>query len=346
MTSTGANGITIGNSTYNNFYGWVFNCGSGANAAALQFQQTGRMERCSFRIPGTVTGSTVLLTAGDSIDCSYGTGHSGGRILNTSGRRARWLAGTAPSVLTYAGLVIPSILVGATGAGEFLLDGLDLVNVNTTIVAGGSAGLRVIVGNCRIHASAIRAAQPTDHTQTTEIINCDNAAGVLPFRHERYRYEGSQAITTLVVRTGGITDAITGTAYSWLISTTVNAKWLTPFESFPMAVWNSVVGSPVTVTLYGTVSGQIPNNDDIWMEVEYCGDAFSPLTSIATTTKANYLATPTPYNADLTSVWSSGSNPYTMVATITPQQVGYIYVRIKAAKSAVQYSIDRKAYLS
>lgn len=119
-----------------------------------------------------------------------------------------------------------------------------------------------------------------------------------------------------------------------------------PVELFPMAVWNSVVGSPVTVTLYGTVSGQIPNNDDIWMEVEYCGDAFSPLTSIATTTKANYLATPTPYNADLTSVWSSGSNPYTMVATITPQQVGYIYVRIKAAKSAVQYSIDRKAYLS
>jgi hypothetical protein len=345
MTTTAANGLTIANATYINFYGWVFNCGNGANVGTLQFIQRGRLERCSIRLPGTVTGSNVTMQSGDCIDCSFGTGHVGGQVRLTSAARCRWMAGTSPTVLNYSGMVIPTIFFGAGAGGEIIFDGLDLSNVNTTLIGSGTTVLRAIVSNCKTNSSVTYAVTPTDKVQTTEIINCDYSGGTQPYRQERWRYEGRVQIAP-AYRTGGVTDGITGTPYSWLITTSANCRWLQPVESFPMAIWNTTVGVPVTVTIYANGQGvSPPANDEIWMEAEYFSDASTPLTIFANTTKASYLSANTNYPTD-SSTWTGGSGPFTMSVTITPLQVGYIYVRIKAAKPNWQFLIDRKIYLS
>ena len=60
------------------------------------------------------------------------------------------------------------------------------------------------------------------------------------------------------------------------------------------------------MTLHGIVNAAaVPNNDDIWCDVEYLGSASSPLASFATCTKANNLATGTALTADSTSAWDS-----------------------------------------
>ena len=62
----------------------------------------------------------------------------------------------------------------------------------------------------------------------------------------------------------------TGQAQTRKIVTTANAQWLRPFQAEPYAIWNATTGATVTVTVYGTINaGAVPNNDDIWIEVEY-----------------------------------------------------------------------------
>ena len=79
-----------------------------------------------------------------------------------------------------------------------------------------------------------------------------------------------------------------------------------------MAIQNSTIGSGITATVYGIWKGAaIPNNDNIWIEVEYLGSSSSPLGSFITTTKANNLAagTTTGVSAD-TSAWGAGAAAY------------------------------------
>jgi len=49
------------------------------------------------------------------------------------------------------------------------------------------------------------------------------------YRVEKYVYEGTQTTETVVIRTGGASDGITG--ISWKIVTTANSKWTLPFNA-------------------------------------------------------------------------------------------------------------------
>jgi hypothetical protein len=93
------------------------------------------------------------------------------------------------------------------------------------------------------------------------------------------------------------------------MATTANSLWINPFESAPISIWNTVTGSNRTITLYGIWFGSaLPNNDQIWHDVEYFGASGSPLASLGSGTKANNLATGSAWTADSTSVWNSGAS--------------------------------------
>jgi hypothetical protein len=52
---------------------------------------------------------------------------------------------------------------------------------------------------------------------------------------------------------------------------------LLPFEAIPITIWNDSTSAITTLTIYGTTTGGgVPNNDDIWVEVEYLGSALTP----------------------------------------------------------------------
>jgi hypothetical protein len=90
-----------------------------------------------------------------------------------------------------------------------------------------------------------------------------------------------------------------------------------------------------------------PNNDDIWLDVEYLGSSSFPVGTIVTTTKANLLAANAAVASD-SSTWNGGGSgagwtPFKLVATLSspqPGMAGYLHARARAAKPATTYYVD------
>jgi hypothetical protein len=192
---------------------------------------------------------------------------------------------------------------------------------------------------------------PQAYGQTFQIVRSDSSG--TGYKSARYQYEGAETTETSITRVGGASDP-TGQAQSRKIVTTANSQWLRPFKAEPYAVWNPVTGANVTVTVYGTINaGVLPNNDDIWLEVEYLGSSLSPLGTMVTTTKASVLAANAAVASD-GSTWNGGGSgagwsPFKLTTTLSspqPGMTGYIHARVRAAKPSVTYYIDPKIVLS
>src|SRR4029078_12664558 len=169
------------------------------------------------------------------------------------------------------GSVFPTQLLSFNAPGSWLLEGCDLsaLGSGNTLVTGvtPSANSIATLKDCKLGAGVVIAANPTTYGGVeTAIVRCDS--GDTNYRSERYVFGGTQSVETTVVRTGGASDGTTPIA--WKLSTTANAEWEFPLEAPPITIWNEVVGTPITVTLQGIWGGgAVPNNDDIWIDVEY-----------------------------------------------------------------------------
>jgi hypothetical protein len=195
------------------------------------------------------------------------------------------------------------------------------------------------------------ATTPPTYGSVIQSVRCDS--GATAYKSARYQYEGTETTETSITRVGGASDP-TGQAQSRKIVTTANSQWLRPFKAEPYAIWNPTAGANVTVTVCGTINaGALPNNDDIWLEVEYLGSSASPLGTIVTTTKANVLAANAAVASD-GSTWNGGGSgagwsPFKLVATLSspqPGMAGYLHARVRAAKPSSTYYIDPQITLS
>jgi hypothetical protein len=170
-----------------------------------------------------------------------------------------------------------------------------------------------------LHAR-VRAAKPSSTFYIDPQITLTPAGGGstnvgTAYTSSRYAYEGTETTETSITRVGGASDP-TGQAQSRKIVTTANSQWLRPFKAEPYAIWNPTTGANVTVTVYGTINaGALPNNDDIWLEVEYLGSSSSPLGTLVTTTKANVLAANAAVALD-SSTWNNTPNTFDPVTAV------------------------------
>jgi hypothetical protein len=154
------------------------------------------------------------------------------------------------------------------------------------------------------------------------LINCSGGAGTYYHAKASGRVNScSLTANTTVVRTGGASDGTT--AYSWAILNGLNSStWLSYFESFPIAVWNSSPGVAASYTIHGIVnSASLPNNDDIWLSLDYFGSGTTTQSTEASGTKSDLLAAPTALTADSVSAWDGG---LTARANSTAYSVGDI----------------------
>lgn len=171
-----------------------------------------------------------------------------------------------------------------------------------------------------------------------------------------YNYSGGLVTDTgAPTRQGGSTDGTTAT--TWEMYTNFQPlPWTLPFRSLPMAVWCDVVGSPVTATIYGLWDDTVlPNNDQIWAEVEYLGTSGSTLASMLSTRVANVLDVPAPLDAD-TSTWNDPNEwltthtPFKISVEFTPQIKGWVYARVCAGGTVAppfgSFFVDPALYLS
>ena len=137
---------------------------------------------------------------------------------------------------------------------------------------------------------------------------------------------------TTIVRTGGASDGTTPIA--WKIVTTANCTYSLPFECPPIAIWNDTTGSAVTATVEGIWGGgAVPHDDEIWLDVEYLGDASSPQGSFVNDGKADLLTTAANQTSS-SETWGGSTTKFKLAVTFTPQQKGWVYARVKCAKAS------------
>lgn len=307
LTTTGASNMTIGGNLY--FYGIAFNCGSGANTA--QFLANGansfiRFDACALIAVATTTTTFFLgldTSRCELVNTTITCANSGTQAIHPGGIFI-W-RDTPSAFASTAGTWPTTIISPSISTGVFLLENVDIsAHGATSIMANTVGASKTVLSKCKLPAGILGGpAFGQRGMPELDIINCDS--GGVTYRHERWWYQGNQVVSATAIRTNGASNGTT--AYSWQIATLTGNKWYDPFECIPVAIWNTVTGSNVIVTIEGAYNGAaLPNNDDIWMDVRYLGTAASTQGSVKSNTKANVLTTPTALSAS-TALWGSAA---------------------------------------
>ncbi len=238
--------------------------------------------------------------------------------------------------------VIPTLLTFAPNVAGLHTDisGCDFNNVGSgKTLVGQSAygGGRITFTNCKVNASATLAATPNQPSQRFEFINCDS--GDTHYKISIFGYEATLTDEITIVRTGGATDG--ETPISWKVVTNANCKVLRPFECPPIAIWNTSTGSK-TITIQGIWGGgAVPTNNDIWMEVDYLGTSGVPLASTASDAPTTSLTAAGAQTAG-SGTWGGSTTKFSLDCTVTINEIGFIYARVRVGKASDTFYIDPK----
>lgn len=303
-TSASNGALTITGSAAH-WFGFTFNAGvgqSGTGGLTLPSSGWTLFDNCSFKI--SATGSTNTLQVGNggngTIDlntCTFTLGATGQTI------RVNALGGARLRNCSLSGGSTPTTLFSSSSGGGAIFEGCDFSSVTGTVMpaqSGGSGFLGALFADCKFAGGATYAASPGGASGTfIDIVR--SSSDTKTYIQRRYTYPGSLVEESTIIRTGGASDGTTG--ISWNINTNANALWGRQFEAFPIVIWNPTTAGNVTVTICGIINAAaVPNNDDIWMDVEYLGSSAAPLGSYATTNRAA-TASGTALTADSTSAW-------------------------------------------
>lgn len=342
ISTTGASAINL--LGFVEGYGIIFSCaGGGANSATFQVggAYVQKWKNCVF---GYATTANRTLSIGietgpcvtEFINCKLSFAVVGQLV----GIKGNFIWRDTVGAIT--GAAVPTNLFnGGSTHGSLLIEGVDLsAMVTGKNIVGSTQIPSVYLKDCKLDSAVtIAARQTVASPQATYIIRSDS--GATNYRHEkRGGYAGDQTVELTIVRTDGASDGTT--PISWKLVTTANARWTSPFEALPISVWNSTTGSAITLTVQGIWGGgTVPNNDDIWMDVEYPGSALTPMGSFISSGKTSVLATATAIPVG-SGTWGGSTTKFAMSVSFTPQMKGPITVYIKAAAASATFYIDPK----
>lgn len=232
---------------------------------------------------------------------------------------------------------------GGNGGSEVVIRDTDLSNITGNLCAVNAVGaMTAYLQNCKL-ANAVTPVTGsfTDLSAVYfKMHNCDST-------NTNYRYYyGNYCATvqqeTTIVRTGSLATNGT-TPISWAFVTTANAKFLQPFQSEEIMIWNDLIGSALTLTLY-LISNTTLNNNDFWAQAELLGTSSFPFGTIVTS-RMTTLGTAAALTAD-TSTWGGSTNKYAITLSVTPQVKGPIKVRFFAAKASATTYVDPFIYVT
>jgi hypothetical protein len=305
----------------------------GANACYAKW------DTCSFQLASSAPAGASMTVGpggqftggGDFVNCSFGVGNAGHTVL-WSGGNWTWRQSPNPS---YVGATLPTVAIRsiANTPCTVLFEGVDFSCLGSNALINGQFnGGWFTLKNCKLHTGSLFSGPiPVAALELQiDVVNCDSGGNVA--RNERHSIYGDLTTSTSVYRQGGASDGSTPISHFVNLSTVaVLQKGWRPFQCIPLIIWNDVVGTPRTITLYGALSftTNLPNNDQVYFDVEYMGDASTPLAMMATCGLSNPLAAKVPATADPGSTWV-GITPthvqFTLSVTITAQHKGYLTI--------------------
>lgn len=350
ISTTVDNNLSIGGSTY--YDGIIFTAGAGSTSFAQLIVGAAnntslRFDNCSLRLGINAAGSQIMFAGGsNSLGGNYFELNNTTMSFANAGHQVQ-MAGIVTWRNTASALLgtIPATLFLAQGqrGGSFTCEGVDFSAAGSgkTLIEVNSnpQGFVWRFLDCKLNASVTKEAVASFVSQGANFIDFvrSGAAGVNYTVH-RARYAGSLDEETTIVRTGGASDGTTPIA--WKITTSANSSYLFPFECPPIAIWNDTTGSAKTATVEGIWGGgAVPNDDDIWLDVEYLGSSSSPQGSFVNDGKADLLTTAAGQTSS-SETWGGSTTKFKLAVTFTPQQKGFVYARVKCAKPSSTLYID------
>lgn len=316
--------------------------GAGASINVASVNCYTKFKNCMF----VFTGSSAGFGWGNSGSGSMGwmTLDNCGFSFSTTSQTVNLGNGTVvwKNSTFYSGSAVPTLAINVLAT--FAHVALDFIGVDFSGAGSGKTIFNLTTGvglvrmvNCKLGASVTVCTTPTGPFLRAEVINCDS--GTTVYRNEIYDYMGTLTSEATIVLTGG-------SPVSWKIVTTANVRFEQPFVSFPLTVWNDDTGVSKTLTVQGIWGGgAVPNNDDIWVEVEYLGSSATPIVSFVNDTKATVLTTGAAQDAGA-GTWGGSTTKFALAVTFTPQMKGVITARVKCAKVSSTFYIDPKITLT
>ena len=348
VTTTTFGGITF--TGFSHYDGIIFNCGTAVNAVTIVLANAAgvslRFDNCSLRLVNTAAGAKIqMLASGTYVELNNTTmsfGNTNQCVQISAVMKWR----NTPSALLGT---IPTQLfqVLSTDGGEVECLGVDFSAAGSgktlCSAVGTSNAVKFNFVDCKLDAAVTKSAVPLAHGASEVDFIRSGSAGV-NYTIFRHRLTGTLDHETTIVRTGGASDGTT--AIAWKVITTANCNYSLSFECPPIAIWNDTVGSAVTATVEGIWGGgAVPNDDDIWIDVEYLGDASSPQGSFVNDGKADLL-TAAAGQASSSATWGGSTTAFKLAVTFTAQQKGWVYARVKCAKASSTFYIDPMVTLS
>src|ERR1035437_1605849 len=354
--TTSGNFSVGGSNDYTYWYGVGFLAGSGAVNSSLFLPNNSTcyqyFDNCGFTL-NTTYASAINLGGNTGVElvfnnCTWTFGNSASQSFSAvSGTAIVTIIGGSVAV----GANVPNPMIVSSSPNLFF-KGVDLSafgSGRTLVGSGYAAGTGVVTfQDCKLGASVTVAAPSyVASNQKVYLIRSDSSG--TNYRHEKYTSGGRQVVETTIIRTGGASDGTTG--ISWKTVTTAYSLWAAPIVCMPISIWNTSTSAITTLTIYGTTTGGgVPNDDQIWIDVEYLGSGSFPQGSVITSTKVSNLAgSAAVNNSSDGSTWGGGGagNGFKIVCpSFTPGMAGPINITVKVAKASSTYYIDPKPSIS
>ena len=347
ITTTGTSNIAFTDT--NSFvyvYGITFFVGTGSGNVRMDMYQLeyGYFEQCSFRMVATGVGSQINVgcTVWKNCTVKFGAAYTDVIACNVSGGGGtfHWKSG---SILSGSSSPVTMFTCGWEGQ-RTLVENVDFSNLGTTwnFVDTNLKGHICTMRNCKLPASwtgAIGTPNVDFAADFYEMVNSDSSGTTYVLRQAGPR--GTVAHETTLVRTGGA-------SISWKVASYSSCKDTVSACFTPEIVELVESGSAVTATveiLHDSATNL--TNAEIYMRMDYLGNASYPLGTMATT-ECDKATTPTDVAAS-SAVWTttgmSNPNKQKLAITFTPQLRGLIYVRVYLAKASKTVYIDPKITL-
>lgn len=241
---------------------------------------------------------------------------------------------------------VPTALFAANAGGILEVRDCDLSNINTALATLSSLnGGRIDIQNCKLHASvsATTGTSGGAACNNVNVDNCDSSGTNYKFNRSGYNGTITPDITNIRTSVGGFTDGYT--PQSVKVVTSANNSFMFPLELPEMPDWNDNSGSSKTATV--EIASDVTLTDaDIWMTVEYLGDASSPKGSIVSSRMSSIIGIPTNLASSSETWGGSTTTKQKMSVTFTPQQKGLIKTRVFVAKKSLTVYVDPVATIS
>jgi hypothetical protein len=348
IATSGANNMIINGCTH--FDGIIFNVGTSGSCNFIiaddNNNETIRFDNCSLRLFSGGSGSNIYWAGGggdpnrnvlvELNNTTLSFSHASQKTINAPVLRWR----NTPSAILGT---VPTVLFQPATGGIVDCEGVDLSAFSGVLVGltGNASGTQWRFVDCKLNASVTKA---TTNLSTmlgnggTEVHFVRTGSSGVNYNIFKQSKTGVLNQETTVVRTGGASDGTTPIA--WKVDTSASCSFATPFECPLVAIWNDTTGSSKTATIEGIWGGgAVPNDDEIWVDVRYLGDASSPQASLVSDRKATILSSAAG-QASSSETWGGSTTKFKLNVSFTAQQEGWVYARVMCAKASSTFYID------